>query len=77
MREIMFDASVGVSNVYKRYDILEAYDYALALKEDSRNTGTAAGCSGAGTNGNGYSGSRKRYSVTAELSRRECFPYEF
>ena len=33
VREIMFDASVGVSNVYKRYDILEAYDYALALKE--------------------------------------------
>ncbi len=29
----MFDASVGVSNVYKRYDILGAYDYALALKE--------------------------------------------
>ncbi len=33
VREIMFDASVGVSNVYKRYDILGAYDYALALKE--------------------------------------------
>lgn len=33
VREIMFDASVGVSNVYKRYDILGAYDYTLALKE--------------------------------------------
>ena len=36
VREIMFDASVGVSNVYKRYDILGAYDYALALKEVKR-----------------------------------------
>lgn len=36
VREIMFDASVGVSNVYKRYDILGAYDYALALKERSK-----------------------------------------
>ena len=33
VREIMFDASVGISNVYKKYDILGSYDYALALKE--------------------------------------------
>lgn len=33
VREIMFDASVGVSNVYKRYDIMNAYEYARALQE--------------------------------------------
>ena len=33
VREIMFDASVGVSNLYKRYDIMNAYEYAQALRE--------------------------------------------
>ncbi len=32
-REITFDAQVGVSNVYKRYDILSPYEYATALRE--------------------------------------------
>lgn len=32
-REIMFDASAGISNVYKKYDLLGAYDYAHALRE--------------------------------------------
>ena len=39
VREIMFDASVGVSNVYKRYDILGAYAVSythLTLPTNSR-----------------------------------------
>ena len=31
--QITLDASFGVSNVYKRYDVLSPYEYALALKE--------------------------------------------
>lgn len=31
--QITLDASVGVSNVYKRYDVLSPYEYAMALTE--------------------------------------------
>lgn len=33
VREIMFDASIGISNVYRKYKVLGAYDYANALQE--------------------------------------------
>lgn len=32
-REITFDAQVGVSSAYKKYDILSPYEYATALRE--------------------------------------------
>lgn len=32
-REITFDAQVGISNAYKKYDILSPYEYATALRE--------------------------------------------
>lgn len=32
-KQIVFDASVGIANVTKRYDVLNAYEYAQALKD--------------------------------------------
>lgn len=33
VRDIVFDASIGIANIYKRYDVLSPYEYAQALKE--------------------------------------------
>lgn len=33
VKQIMFDASLGVSNIYKKYKTLNAYEYAMALKD--------------------------------------------